>query len=142
MYKDSQEVFGFGIDRDQLFWLAERFGYDMWETQLTDLFIADVFHWWTQQFKVKQFIIWDNVAMFKTNLSVATRSRIVSEMATRTILRPASGLSRHIPGNPLPQPWDRLLNKEYILGDFEIPSYRAGRKRPPLKYYLRKLFGN
>ena len=77
-----------------------------------DVYLTEsIMYAWAENFNIANLI--DKIYIFSHNVDIHSSSYIVSQMITRTIIRPMMGEERRIWNKPLPMPWDLEIDNPY-----------------------------
>ena len=104
------QIWSCAIHKREFKYLAQMFGYKVgifggfrWNEE-NAILLAKM---WADKYKVSKFI--RRYIFHKSNLQIDAIDQIVHDMILRTLIRPLDGLSRKIPGKPLPDEYEKLL---------------------------------
>lgn len=105
------DTWGTKIEKKHFYWLAGKMGYPTgllnkikWNEQNISMIMGE----WASRFNVSHLFL--RVGFTHNDAELVGTDKLLLDVYSRTVSRPAEGLPMRIPGRPLPPEYDRLLD--------------------------------
>lgn len=105
-------TWSYSLSIDEINWLFKHFNKKTIVRRNLEIFeteVKNLLYQWCEKYNLKNLLI--RITVFKKNIQIVSKDRILGGLLLRTIQRPFSGLPRKIPDKPLPPQYEDLLSE-------------------------------